>query len=206
MGSDREDNSETRRGKDKMLVRFVTWFVLIAAGAAALVEAWGSCQDCKDGMTTIFNTLQSPNVVKKEAVEFEKKFCVGEEDDEKCKLFVSHWGEMQTAWLTDKSTAEDFCKNANMCDSHPKRKYLSEDEACSRCKQGVKSFAAYLGQPTVSKKTVDLLKGQAYCGQVNLAFCPELVETFVPKALSFLKEELPKNQVAVCIAAKACQG
>jgi len=148
----------------------------------------------------------SPNVVKKEAVEFEKKFCVGEEDNEKCKLFVSHWGEMQTAWLTDKSTAEDFCKNANMCDSHPKRKYLSEDEACSRCKQGVKSFAAYLGQPTVSKKTVDLLKGQAYCGQVNLAFCPELVETFVPKALSFLKEELPKNQVAVCIAAKACQG
>ena len=59
--------------------------------------------------------------VKKEAVEFDKKFCVGEKDDEKCKLFVIHWGEMQTAWLTDKSTAEDFCKNANMCDSHPKR-------------------------------------------------------------------------------------
>ena len=69
--SDREDNSETRLGKDKMFVRFVTWFVLIAAGALALVEAWGSCQDCKDGMTTIFNTLQSPNVVRQNSRAFE---------------------------------------------------------------------------------------------------------------------------------------
>ena len=43
---------------------------------------------------------------------------------------------------------------------------LSGDEDCSRCKQGVESFAVYLGQPSVSKTTVDLLKGQAYCGQV----------------------------------------
>ena len=132
-----------------------------------------------------------------------------------------NWGDMQRAWLGDASTVLGFCTDVNMCENRALRYVLlvvltsmnvpssiqactnrlkADEDSCKRCKTGISAIAADMAHPSVRVRTVNMLKGMAYCGQVNLAFCQELVDTFVPQAMAVMAEELPNNQLQICQA------
>ena len=82
----------------------------------------------------------------------------------------------------------------------PTNRLTADEDSCKRCKTGISAIAADMAHPSVRVRTVNMLKGMAYCGQVNLAFCQELVDTFVPQAMAVMAEELPNNQLQICQA------
>jgi len=177
------------------MARFCTLLVLAAAAFVGAVNAWGSCDDCKDGMAEIFNILQYQAAVDQELEMFKDRFC--DVFDDKCQLFLMNWEDMQRAWLKDASTVEGFCADVNMCESRAMM-LMADDDICKRCKTGINAIAADMAHPSVRVRTVNMLKGPAYCGQVNLAFCQELVDTFVPQAMAVMAEELPNYNSYIC--------
>merc|ERR1712110_363279 len=182
----------------KMVSRILLFLAATAVSANAVAV---SCDVCKQGMTGIFKILQSQPVVDQEIELFKERFC--DKWDDKCQLFLANWGEMQRAWLGAETTPTDFCADLNQCDTSIMR--LTGSDECETCKSGVAGVASDMTNPSVRIRTVNLLKGMAYCGQVNLAGCKQLVETFVPQAMAVLAEELPNKKLDICQAYKVCQ-
>merc|ERR1712241_1575211 len=205
MGSRELRTLDQRRRQQKFELKKMSKFstlLVLAAAAVVAVNAWGSCDDCKDGMKGIFDVLQNQAVVDEELELFKDRFC--DINDDKCQLFLMNWGDMQRAWLGDASTVQGFCTDVNMCESRAMR-LTGDEDTCNRCKTGISAIAADMAHPSVRVRTVNMLKGPAYCGQVNLAFCQQLVDTFVPQAMAVMAEELPENQLEICQAYNVCQ-
>lgn len=130
--------------------------------------------------------------------------CQNEEtpDPAGCKLGVETWWPAIVEIIFSERASPAVCHAINNECQRPEH-FVKAGWDCEACKLDLKIVAELYKSPEANQRIVEVLKGPAFCGSMELdedglAFCNGVVEEFVPVAIATLFTYLEYNLQGAC--------